>query len=104
MHDSFWTLITKSLTTIASDKPDTFDKVKAILDDGADPKECPNSAFFSGSGGDDTLEDSLCCAGWETVWSDASYYYIMRHKATRDTLTYIEGDVYRGHNSELVVN
>ena len=103
MTNSFWQTITNTLTTITNDKPNTFDKVKAILDNGTDPKtDCKDTAFFGGSGGDDQLEEALYRAGWDMLWIEASYYYIMQHDVTGETLTYIEGDLYRGHDSEKV--
>ena len=60
--------------------------------DGIDGKA---EGFFAGSGGDDTLWDALIDAGWETVWSEAAYYYAMR-APNGDVITYCEGDIYRG--------
>jgi hypothetical protein len=105
---TFWEQIDHQLDRIVSDRPDTFDGVRAILlDTRYDEIQRdrnlnglrefnPDAAFFAGSGGEATLRDSLRDAGWVVTWSKASYCYGMRHHATGETLTYIEGDVLRG--------
>lgn len=107
MSNSFWTEIDAQLDRIESEKPNTFEGVKAILDgdypairkdanlNGVRTFET-TSAFFAGSGGDRTLRSALRAVGWSIVWSEASYYYVAKHPATGDLLTYIEGDVYKG--------
>lgn len=55
-----------------------------------------DSAFFAGSGGEESLQEALYDAGWGLVTAKASYYYAMRHPTTGETLTYLEGDVERG--------
>lgn len=105
----YWTSIDKALDTIAETKPDTFDGVRDILHQYGDPEHpqpCtinkrPGQAFFAGSGGDKPLRVPLNVAGWRTVWSEASYYYVMIHPATGEFLTYIEGDVMRGVTSQV---
>jgi hypothetical protein len=94
--DAFWTAVDDVLDRIASEKPNTFDGVKAILDT-HEAKAGPDEAFFAGSGGDRTLYGSLHAAGWETTWFEAGYYYGARHPATGDELSYVEGDVLRGN-------
>lgn len=103
----FWQSINRALDRIAVEKPDTFDAVKAILDEGGDPDNVaskgPDSTFFAGSGGDPSLFGALNYAGWRMVWSEAGYYYVARHNDTRELLTYIEGDVERGNTAPGVI-
>lgn len=105
---TFWTEIDEQLDTIANDKPDTFDGVRAILLDPAyveiqkdihlnGPRAFgPDAAFFAGSGGDRSLWAALWKAGWAEIWGEASYYHVAQHPITGEKLTYIEGDVMRG--------
>lgn len=94
---TFWQRIDRALDRIATEKPTTFDGVKAILDEDGNPDgtEAAGAAFFAGSGGDRQLREALRDAGWRTVWAEASYYYTMV-SPTGDLLTYTEGDVDRG--------
>lgn len=96
----FWTRIDKALDAIGDEAApaDTFAKVKAALDADGNPdnSEAAAPAFFAGSGGDRTLREALRKAGWRCIWSEASYFYVMQHPGTGETLTYIEGDVYEG--------
>lgn len=104
----FWPQIDHQLARIATEKPDTFEGVRAVLLDQAYDEIVAevhrngtrrfdlDSAFFAGSGGDATLDDALEHAGWQMVGFTASYYYIMTHPHTGEALTYIEGDVERG--------
>lgn len=105
---TFWQQIGHQLDRIATEAPDTFDKVRAILLDPAYDQIVkdvnrnfritfgPDAAFFAGSGGDRTLFHALYRAGWSVITMEASYYYVMRHETTGEALTYIEGDVVRG--------
>lgn len=97
----FWPQIKHQLDRIVAEKPSTFDDVRAILNDPAytalEPKESPNSAFFSGSGGDDTLYEALRLAGWQVRLYKATYHYVMSNLLSNETLTYTEGDVERGN-------
>lgn len=108
--DGFWQQIDHQLERIKTEKPDTFAKVRAILTDrsyttldgyGYDKGHefAGNHAFFGGSGGEATLSSALRAAGWHREWSEASYFYVMRHGKTGARLTYIEGDVYEGNRS-----
>jgi hypothetical protein len=99
--DPLWQSINRALDRIETEKPTTFDAVKAILDAGTDPKPNADAAFFGGSGGDRDLWESLYAAGWRETWEEASYYYVMQHRTTGETLTYIEGDVERGDQHPL---
>ena len=103
---TFWQVITAQLAAVA-DNADTFDKVKAALDNThgcPDPyltghTDRPNHAQFYGSGGDDTLNEALSESGWTLSWAEANYYWECTHPVTGEILTYIEGDVYRGAHS-----
>lgn len=102
----FWQQIAHQLERIQTEKPDTFDTLRAILLDPAytditaeinrngEHTFSKNAAFFAGSGGDATL--SLETIGWHLVSYEALYYYSVKHVRTGETLTYIEGDVLRG--------
>lgn len=104
----FWRQITAQLDRIATEPADTFDKVRAVLLDPAyyavvsdvnlngARRFDADTAFFAGSGGDDSLYGALRAAGWRMVKSEAFYYYVAQHPESGDTLTYCEGDVYRG--------
>lgn len=97
--DTFWTQIHTDLDRIEQEKPDTYDAVKKILKDQADPYITDAPAFFAGSGGDRSLFSALSVAGWHLAWIEASYYYVVTHPETGETLTYCEGDVYPGDAS-----
>lgn len=106
MDSTYWGGIKDGLAQIGTEKPQTFDEVKAILDfmPGSAPMDGEDSmvdgeAFFGGSGGDDTLSDALKQAGWRYVWSEAAYWWAMRSPAG-EILTYVEGDVYRGDRNK----
>ena len=96
----FWAHIDRALDRIESTKPQTFDAVKAILDEDGNPevslKDTKAKAFFGGSGGDRSLWAALTTAGWETSWMEESFFYGMRHPVTGESLQYVEGDVYQG--------
>jgi len=90
---TYWDGIEAGLVRIGSEKPDTFDEVKAILDTLPGGEVSSGDAFFGGSGGDYSLRDALRDACWRVVWSEASYYWCMR-SPVGDLLEYVEGDVY----------
>lgn len=104
----FWGQIDHQLHRIHTERPETFDGVRAILLDLAyddivvevhrnEPRPFDaDSAFFAGSGGDATLRRALYEAGWFSVASEAMYYYVMESQTNGELLTYIEGDVVRG--------
>lgn len=98
--DTFWTAIQAQLTELASAA--NADDVLRILSDDRNPD--PNASwmrsgnaqgFFAGSGGDDTVWEALREAGWRIIWSEASYFYVAE-APDGSTVTYIEGDIYRG--------
>jgi len=93
---TYWDGIEAGLVRIGSEKPDTFDEVKAILDTLPGGEVSSGDAFFGGSGGDLSLSDALHDEGWRYVWSEASYHWCMR-SPVGELLTYVEGDVYRGN-------
>lgn len=51
-------------------------------------------AFFPG-GGDRDMAGTLMEAGWSMVWCRADYYFAARDREG-NTITYVEGDIYRG--------
>jgi hypothetical protein len=92
--DMFWAGIDEIFERIEFEKPDTFDKLRDILHpEGTRPKDM---AFFAGSGGDKSLWWALVDVGWQNVWFEEEYYYALKHPATGEVLTYVEGDIYRG--------
>lgn len=98
--DPFWAAIDAILDQIETDKPNTFNGVRDILDHPVQRAYAgsytDDASFFGGSGGDRSLFSALRVAGWRITWSEASYYYVAEHPTTGEILTYIEGDVYRG--------
>ena len=98
MSDPFWANVDESLDTIENEQPDNAQSVVALLNEYCDTSA--GDAFFPGSGGNRSLLESLEKAGWDMVWSEASYFYVVRHESTGDYLTYIEGDIYVGNRSE----
>ena len=91
---TYWQIIDEQLDTIERERTDTYDGIVAIMPSTPGMSSAP--AFFGGSGGDRSLYSALSIAGWYITWSEASYYYIARHKITDETITYCEGDIYRG--------
>jgi len=87
--DEFWAEIERQLAELRT--ATTADRVIEVLGGPAEGAD----AFFGGSGGEDSVSESLADAGWRTVWSEASYYYVMQ-APNGDKITYVEGDVYRG--------
>jgi hypothetical protein len=51
-------------------------------------------AFFPG-GGDRDMLGTLLDTGWSPVWVQAAYYFAARDRDGA-TITYVEGDIYRG--------
>lgn len=98
--DEFWSAIDAQLDRIIRDKPSTVDGVLLVLGRRQDASG-QVSGFFAGSGGDRSLFGALLAAGWELQWSQASYYYAVRHRASGEWLTYIEGDVLGGNHRPL---
>lgn len=101
----FWQQIDKGLDYLEAGEFDTFEDVKRILDVWGDPDgvgtHTADVTFFAGSGGDRQLLDSFDEAGWKTLWCRASYHFAAQHPQTGETLTYVEGDVYRGDRGYL---
>lgn len=94
---SFWEVIDGQLEALKTAK--SADAVLAI---------CPavqglssGGGFFAGGGGDYTPCDSLYEAGWTTLWFDAPYYYALQ-APDGSSITYVEGDIYRGNQREVV--
>lgn len=88
MWDEFWKLIDAQLKELESAKG--ADDVIRILGESG-----PGDAHFAGSGGDGTVRASLFTAGWELVWQEAHYFWVMK-APDGSMITYIEGDIYRG--------
>lgn len=97
MSHQFWEVIDAQLKELQSAA--TADDVMRILAKSRDPygpdHGTSTEAFFAGSGGDGTVMDSLIVAGWDVVWAQAHYYWVMK-APNGDLVTYIEGDLYRG--------
>lgn len=91
MLDGFWAAIDAQLESLKH--ATTADEVIAIL--GGKDGASVGDAFFAGSGGDGSVEDSLVDAGWSYAWREAHYYWAMR-SPKGDGITYVEGDVYKG--------
>lgn len=98
----FWGEVNRQLDQIITDKPTTFDAVKAILDsspllnDYAGVRTA-DQTFFAGGGGDESLRDALEAADWRVTWSQQWYYYVIIGPGPGfEAITYIEGDVMRG--------
>lgn len=90
--DDFWKAIEAQCDEMR--KATTADEVIAILNRYG--RASSGDAFFAGGGGDLSVSECLREAGWETTWSEASYYWVMRAPGDGSLLTYIEGDVYKG--------
>ncbi|MFE7328038.1 hypothetical protein ACFU8W_24205 [Streptomyces sp. NPDC057565] len=98
MLDTFWALIAGQHKELESAR--TADDVIRILGPdrnphGPDWDGASGDAFFAGSGGDQTVNAALHTAGWTLIWAQAPYYYAMR-APDGSTITYVEGDIYRG--------
>src|SRR5205823_4439040 len=92
MTDAFWEVVDAQLKELESARNAT-DVIRILSQErnplGPGASSAP--AFFAGSGGDDTVAGALSVAGWDFVWSVASYYYCMR-APDGSVITYIEGD------------
>jgi len=102
----FWGQVAFANSRIASEKADTFDKVReALLDDRltelqsyvaqAAATDNADAAFVVGDY--DDFWDALEQAGWRITQWEASYYWAAKHTVTGEELTLIEGDVQRGN-------
>ena len=91
--DAYWKLYQLTLDRIEEHKPQTFDGVKAILDQFKPPSS--GEAFFPG-GADETLGDSLSKAGWHIEWREGDYLWLGTSKMG-EQISYVEGDLYRGN-------
>ncbi|MFF8618614.1 hypothetical protein [Streptomyces sp. NPDC015350] len=89
MLDIFWAVIAEQLQELRTAK-NANDVLRILASEGT-----VAPGFFGGSGGDETVRDALCTAGWELVWEQFSFCYTMR-APDGSMITYIEGDVYRG--------
>lgn len=91
--DAYWKQYQLTLDRIEKEKPQTFDGVKAILDQFEPPSS--GEAFFPG-GADETLGDSLSKAGWHIDWREGDYLWLGTSQ-TGELISYVEGDLYRGN-------
>ncbi|MGN6325793.1 hypothetical protein [Pseudolysinimonas sp.] len=87
--NGFWAHIDDQLRRIREEKPDTFEKLKEVLD-----PPSSGDAFFAGSGGDDQLGDAMSDAGWMVHWQEGDYLWVAHHPITGAQIEYVEGDVY----------
>lgn len=94
----FWEAVEQQLEELKT--ATTADEVLAILSAERNPYRDPAMAsgdgFFAGGGGDSTPIDSLREAGWTVIWYEAPYHYALRAPDGESSITYVEGDVYRG--------
>ncbi len=101
--DPFWTAIRQQLSELTQAK--TADDVVRILDVERCPyrlkdptwngKASDAQGFFGGSGGDETVMESLEEAGWTLLWCQAAYWWAME-APDGSVITYVEGDIYKG--------
>lgn len=59
-------------------------------------------AFFP-NGADQDMLGTLMESGWTTVWVRADYYFAARDR-NGATLTFVEGDIYRGTQRPVPAN
>lgn len=99
--DQFWTAIAAQIEELGTAR--SADDVVRILDvhriPGNGTKDSAADGFFAGSGGDKTVESALWVAGWKLKWWTADYYYCMQ-APDGSSITYVEGDIYRGNNRD----
>jgi hypothetical protein len=88
---AYWPTYDATLARVRSEKPDTFPKLKAILDTFEPPSS--GDAFLPG-GADDDLADALHDAGWALRFSEGAYVYRATHPTTGAKLEHVEGDLY----------
>lgn len=93
----FWDTVNTQLNELRSAA--TADDVATILRHARNPYGPDHSSagdgFFAGSGGDETVLEALRVAGWRVTWAESAIYYIAQ-APDGSTITYIEGDIYRG--------
>jgi hypothetical protein len=94
-NTEFWDVIRTQLNELRTAV--TADDVLSVLSNERNPNPTMSAGdgFFAGSGGDDTVRGALREAGWRTTWAEANYFYAMQ-SPDGSTITYIEGDIYRG--------
>lgn len=100
MPDTFWTTVREQLAelriaTSADDVIRILGPDRNPYGPGWDGMDGAAEGFFAGSGGDGTVYDALDDAGWFMVWQESAIYYVMR-APDGSTITYCEGDIYRG--------
>ena len=92
MIDEYWAAVDAALTEVR--QATTVDEVIDALN--RHHQKSSGDAFFAGD------YDDMYCAlmfdapRWGLVWSEAAYYWCARD-SQGNTLSYVEGDVYRGN-------
>lgn len=104
MADQFWAVIRQQLEELRAAK--SADDVVRILavehcpyrltNPSWDGKASDAQGFFGGSGGEETVMDSLRDAEWTFLWRRAPYWWAME-APNGSIITYIEGDIYKGN-------
>jgi hypothetical protein len=90
--DIFWELVDAEVERLSTAQ--TADEVVEIL--GYSAVLAPQAdAFFAGGDGGRMLW-TLESAGWRIVWYDADYHWALQSPDRQSSITYVEGDVYRG--------
>lgn len=89
--DAYWAAYDRTLARVRTERPNTFDALKAILDAYEPPSS--GDAFFPG-GADDDLADALHDAGWTLRFTEGVYVYTATHPTTGARLEHVEGDIY----------
>ncbi|SIH34286.1 Uncharacterised protein [Mycobacteroides abscessus subsp. abscessus] len=89
--DPFWLNVNAALDKLQ--KCRTVDEALSVLNEHFDTQGC--DAFFAGGSGDRTVWETLTEAGWQIIWSEADYFYVIED-LEGNVMTYIEGDVCRG--------
>ena len=87
----FWEEIDAQLNELRAAKG--ADDVIRILSESGEASA--GEAFFGGSGGDKSVAGALYEAGWRTVWIEWEHHYAMK-APDGSSITYVEGDIYRG--------
>jgi hypothetical protein len=96
-RNGFWAAVAAQLTELQTAY--TAADVCRILAVEANPygstlvAESNADGFFAGSGGDDTVLNSLYVAGWRVVEYEADYHWTAE-APNGDRIEYVEGDIY----------
>lgn len=101
MTNAFWTAVREQLSELRT-AASADDVVRILAHErnpynqlpGATEPTATGDAFFAGSGGEDTVDDALCRAGWRYLWGNAIHWAMRAPDGS--VITYCEGDIYRG--------